>query len=85
MGGPPGAWLDQGWYAGPDGHRVSATLAAKLILNPGLQARLHDTFHVTWQPGSRYWLFQSAQGGTEVLLALLLGALAVWLVRRRMA
>jgi hypothetical protein len=85
VGGPPGAWLDQGWYAGPNGHRVSGTLAGKLILNPGLQARLHDTFQVTWQPGSRYWLFQSAQGGTEVLLALLLGALAVWLVRRRMA
>ena len=78
-----GRWLDQGWYAGPGGHRLSGTLAGKLILNPGLQARLHDTFQVTWQPGGRYWLFQFAQGGAEVLLALLLAALALWLVRRR--
>ena len=47
---------------------MSATLRGKLILNPGLQAQLHDTFQVTYQPGSRYWLFQSAQGGTELLL-----------------
>jgi hypothetical protein len=85
VGGPPGAWLDQGWYAGPDGHRLATSLIGKLAYNPGLQARLHYTFQVTWQPGGRYWLFQFAQGGTEVLIALLLGALAVWLVRRRRA
>jgi hypothetical protein len=83
--GPAGAWLNQGWYAGPDGHRLSDTLAGKLVANPGLQARLHTTFQVTWQPGDRYWLFQFAQGGAEVLLALLLGVLAIWLIRRRKA
>jgi hypothetical protein len=85
VGGPPGAWLDQGWYAGPDGHRLSTSVVGKLIYNPGPQARLHATFQVTWQPGSRYWLFQFAQGGAELLLALLLGTLAIWLVRRRVA
>lgn len=80
-----GRWLDQGWYAGPDGHRLSATVAGKLVANPGLQARLHTTFQVTWQPGDRYWLFQFTQGGAEVVLALVLAALAVWLVRRRKA
>jgi len=80
-----GRWLDQGWYAGPGGHRLSGTLAGKLVANPGLQAQLHTTFQVTWQPAGRYWLFQFSQGGAEVLAALLLGALAIWLVRRRKA
>ncbi|HEX3752220.1 MAG TPA: hypothetical protein VHW06_16750 [Streptosporangiaceae bacterium] len=53
--------------------------------NPGLQARLHTTFQVTWQPGDRYWLFQFTQGSAEVLLALVLAAVAIWLVRRRNA
>ena len=55
------------------------------MANPGLQAQLHTTFQVTWQPAGRYWLFQFSQGGAEVLAALLLGALAIWLVRRRKA
>ena len=80
-----GRWLDQGWYAGPGGHRLSNTQAGKLILNPGLQARLHTTFQVTWQPGGRYWLFQLAQGGVELLLAVVLAALAIWLIQRRRA
>jgi hypothetical protein len=80
-----GRWLDQGWYAGPDGHRLSGTLAGKLIFNPGLQARLHDTFQVTWQPADRYWLFQFTQGGVELLLAMSLAALAIWLIQRRRA
>ena len=80
-----GRWLDQGWYAGPGGHRLSGTLAGKLVLNPGLQARLHITFQVTLQPGDRYWLFQLTQGGVELLLAMSLAALAIWLVQRRRA
>jgi hypothetical protein len=50
-----------------------------------LQARLHTTFQVTWQPGGRYWLFQLAQGGEELLLAVVLAALAIWLIQRRRA
>ncbi|HEY1671097.1 MAG TPA: hypothetical protein VGG50_00170 [Streptosporangiaceae bacterium] len=80
-----GRWLDQGWYAGPGGHRLSGTLDGKLKFNPGLQARLHTTFQVTWQPGGRYWPFQFAQGGAEVVLAVVLAALAIWLVQRRRA
>ena len=78
-----GRWLDQGWYVGPGGHRLSDTQAGKLMYNPGLQARLHDTFQVTWQPGHRYWLFQLTQGGVELLLAMSLAALAIWLIQRR--
>ena len=80
-----GRWLDQGWFAGPGGHRLSGTLSGKLILNPGLQAKLHTTFQVTFQPGHRYWLFQFIQAGVELLLALSLATLALWLIQRRRA
>ncbi len=56
-----------------------------MLQHPGQLTRLHDTFWVSYQPVSRYWLFQSVQGGAELVLALLLGALAIWLVRRRNA
>jgi hypothetical protein len=83
--GPIGSWLNQGWYTGPDGHQLSQAAAARLQFRPGLMVRLHDSFWVSYQPGSRYWLLQSVQGGAELLLALLLGALAIWLVQRRNA
>jgi hypothetical protein len=84
--GPAGAWLDQGWYADAAGHRVSTKVAENLPYHSVQQLnQMHITFQITWQPAGRYWLFQFGQGGAEVLLALLLGALAVWLVRRRMA
>ena len=57
----------------------------RVIHQPSRLAQWHDTFWVAYQPASRYWLFQLVQGGVMVLLALILGALAVWLVRRRIA
>jgi hypothetical protein len=80
-----GRWLDQGWYAGPDGRPLNGAQLARVWNRPRLLTHLHDTFQVTWQPTGRFWLFQFGQGGAEVLLALLLGALAIWLVRRRKA
>jgi hypothetical protein len=83
--GPAGSWLDQGWYTGPDGHQLSWTAAQRLQFNAPLMARQHDSFWISYQPGGRYLLFQSAQGGAELLVAILLGVLAVWLIRRRRA
>jgi hypothetical protein len=83
--GPAGGWLDEGHYLGPGGHRLSGSIVSRLAYNSGLMTRLHDTFWVTYQPAGRYWLFQSAQGGAELLLALIVGALAIWLVRHRTA
>jgi hypothetical protein len=40
---------------------------------------------VTYQPQSRFWAFQFIEGGWLLVLALLLGAATVWLVRRRAA
>jgi hypothetical protein len=83
---PPAVrWLDQGWYADAHGHPLRGAALARVLHHPGQLNQLHDTFWVTYQPVNRYWLFQSVQGGAELLLALLLGALAVWLVRRRKA
>jgi ABC-type transport system involved in multi-copper enzyme maturation permease subunit len=57
---------------------------------------LHQTFfqclaqhgYTTWtsyQPASRFWLFQSIEGGWLLALSVVLTAVTVWLVRRRVA
>ena len=43
------------------------------------------TFSASYQPASRFWLFQWIEGGWLVALSLLLMAAAVWLVHRRAA
>jgi hypothetical protein len=83
--GTPVRWLDQAWYADAHGHPLRGAALTRVLQHPTQLTRLHDTFWVSYQPVSRYWLFQSVQGGAELLLALLLGALAVWLVQRRNA
>jgi hypothetical protein len=82
---PAVRWLDQGWYTNAAGQPLRGAALTRVLTHPGRLTQLHDTFSVTYQPVSRYWLFQSVQGGAELLLALLLGALAVWLVQRRKA
>ena len=52
---------------------------------PEWLTRLHDAFWVTYQPGSRYWLFQLILGGGTLLAALLLAAATIALIRRRRA
>lgn len=88
--GPAGAWLDQGWYTGADGRRLSddavnALLARHAGTGPGWLTRLHDTFWVTYQPGSRYWLFQLILAGGTLLAAVALAAATVVLIRHRRA
>ncbi len=88
--GPAGSWLDQGWYTGADGRRLSSQTVSRLLgaqtgTNPAGLMRRHDTFWVTYQPGGRYWFFQLALGGGTLLLAVALTAATVWLVRTRQA
>src|SRR5437763_6027654 len=88
--GPAGAWLDQGWYTGADGRwlsndAVSVLLARHAGTGPAWLARLHDTFWVTYQPGSRYWLFQLILAGGTLLAAVALAAATVVLIRHRRA
>jgi hypothetical protein len=85
--GPTGSWLDQGWYTGANGQRLSQN-AVNQLLNKytgtsGWLTRLHDTFWVSYQPGGRYWVFQTVVSGGTLLLALLLGAAAIALIRYR--
>ena len=83
--GPAVRWLDQGWYADAHGHPLRGAALLRVIHHPWRLAQFHDTFWATYQPVSRFWLFQSAQASAELLLALILGALAIWLVQRRIA
>jgi hypothetical protein len=48
-------------------------------------AQHHYTFWVSYQPSGRYGIFQSIEAGTMLILALLLGAATIWLVRLRRA
>ncbi len=41
------------------------------------------TLWTRYQPGSRFWPFQRIEGGWLILLAVLLIAIIIWLVRRR--
>ena len=47
--------------------------------------RLHDTFWVAYQPGSRYWLFQLILAGGTLLAAVALAAATIALIRHRRA
>ena len=88
--GPAGAWLDRGWYTGADGHRLSDSAVNHLLdkytgTGPAWLTRLHDTFWIAYQPGSRYWLFQLILAGGTLLAALLLAAATIALIRHRRA
>jgi hypothetical protein len=37
---------------------------------------------IIWQPGDRYWAFQSIEGAILIALSLALFALTIWLVQR---
>jgi hypothetical protein len=84
----PGSWLNQGWFTGPGGHRISGGQVSQLMsMSMSMSLRQltarHISFWVSYQPASRYGLLVSVQAGLTVLLALILGALAIWLVRHR--
>ncbi len=88
--GPAGAWLDQGWYTGPDGHRLSnGAVTALLNKHAGTGSawltRLHDSFWVSYQPASRYWVFQLILAGGTLLAAAALAVATIALIRHRRA
>lgn len=88
---PAGSWPLQVWLAGPGGQRLSVDSPRVSLWNlkesaenPWLAAH-HLTLWLSYQPAGRFWLFQSAEGGACLLLALLLGAATVWMAARRAA
>ena len=63
--GPAGAWLDQGWYTNAGGQRLGDSAVNHLPEQahghrPGVADPAARPFWVTYQPGSRYWLFSSS-------------------------
>ena len=84
--GPAGGWLDQGWFSGADGRRLSGAAANQLsFTHPARLTQLHDTFWVSYQPGARYWVLQLILAGGTLVAALLLAAAVIALIRHRRA
>jgi hypothetical protein len=82
--GAPGVspWLISQWWTGPNGKTITSENKIIALINhpqPGY------TQWTTYEPGTRYWHFQFIEGGWLLVLALLLIAAAIWLIRRRAA
>jgi ABC-type transport system involved in multi-copper enzyme maturation permease subunit len=89
---PVNSWPLSTWFTGAHGQVIpagSAVLNAmwnlKAQAQPAWLASHHLSLWVSYEPASRFWLFQSVEGAAGLVLALMLGAAAVWLVRRRAA
>ncbi|WP_405657936.1 hypothetical protein [Streptomyces sp. NBC_00079] len=92
-------WTLRSWVQDNAGHRfdVKSTQFIDLVnkarqqgatSQKSLEAWLAEHHYTEWdayQPGSRYWHFQLTEAAAYVLLALLLGAVTTWWVRRRAA
>jgi hypothetical protein len=97
QGGQP--WVLRGWWVGPDGRPMSAsqifTVAGRMKHAVGPRgtdadaarwlAQHHYASWVSYQPAARYWPFQLIESGWLLALAVVLGAVTIWLVRRRAA
>jgi ABC-2 family transporter protein len=91
-------WLLTQWWTAPGGAPASqgeiSALSTQLRQAGGLPTpqAVQQWFaeqgylkYFTYQPADRFWHFQLIEGGWLLALCLLLGAAAVWLVRRRAA
>lgn len=87
---PPGSWPLRGWVSWAHGHRPAGSAVSHFPnLSPPAGNRWLAAHHLTlwaaYQPAGRFWLFQGAEGAACLLLALVLAAATVWLVRGRAA
>ena len=98
-GPPPGSWLVRGWITGPNGHVLSST-AANNVLGRAYNATEknfasnavprwlsihHFTYWVSYQPTSRFWVFQAVAGVILIGLAALLLFATIRALARRAA
>jgi hypothetical protein len=92
--GPPGSWLVNGWYTGPDGQRLSSTAVTSLVnklyasksaLNNPAQwlASRHDAYWISYQPAGRFWDFQGAEAGILLAITVIFVIGTIRLVNRR--
>jgi ABC-type transport system involved in multi-copper enzyme maturation permease subunit len=93
-GPPPGSWLVRGWITAPNGHTLNTTAANKVLdraydatNNAATQwlSLHHYTYWVSYQPTSRFWLFQAAAGVILIGLAALLVFATIRALARRAA
>jgi hypothetical protein len=97
VSGPgPADWTLGSWFTGRGGQAVSGWTADNACPGPGPYGSTPGagpnclsqhgiTQWWSYQPPSRYWPFQEIEGGALLLLAVLLIAATIWLVRRRAA
>jgi hypothetical protein len=88
------AWTLGSWYTGRGGQVIPAYVVNVACPGPGPynstpgapQQCMPQHGYTQWwsyQPATRYWPFQGIEGGALLLLAIMLAAATVWLVRRR--
>jgi ABC-type transport system involved in multi-copper enzyme maturation permease subunit len=88
--GPASSRVLRTWFTGPHG-QTYATYSSSMnplwnLKEPSQHAWLashHLTLWIAYQPAGRFWIFQSIEGAAGLLLAVLLGAAAVFVVRRK--
>ncbi len=89
--GPPGDWLVGSWMTGRHGDVLSQARSQELVnvldANKGNGAGIlhslavhHVSYWVSYQPATRYWIFQGIAGA----ILLVLGAVATAIVVRRL-
>lgn len=92
-------WVLSRWWTGPDGRVVPTTRMYREVtrMRAALGSRSGPAEAMRWlarhgylgwqryQPAGRFWHFQLIESGGLVVLAVLLGAATIWLVRRRSA
>jgi len=98
-GPPPGSWQVRGWIIGPNGHVLSTT-AANNVLGRAYDAieknfannattrwlsLHHYAYWLSYQPVSRFWVFQGVAGAILIGLAALLVFATIRALARRAA
>ena len=88
-----GGWIVRGFFTGPDGRAVTSSAVNRVLDRaigstggstyvPHWLASHHYTYLVAYQPATRYWMFQGAEGAAIIALAALFGLATIWYVRR---
>jgi hypothetical protein len=85
-------WVIHDWIQDPTGRHIGNTQLLEAARAAGVDsngafntwmAQHHLTNWVSYQPDSRFWHFQSIEGGAFLVLAMLLAAATIWWVRHR--
>ena len=90
---PAGSWLVNGWYTGAKGVVLNSSQSQKLVdnmystsfpKNPAAWLTQHHVaYWVSYQPASRFWMFQGVEAAVLVGLAFVLTSGTASLIRRR--